>query len=236
MTDFHSHILPGVDDGSQSAAQSVAMLERLRQQGVDEVALTPHFYAKHEHPESFLSRRAAAFETLREQLTPDLPAVRLGAEVLYFRGVSRSQSLPDLCLEGTRLLLLEMPFGKWTPFEIDETRDLARSGEVQVMLAHIDRYWPDQKPAVWRSMLDAGVLFQVNADAFATRRVARPMLRLIADGCVAALGTDCHDTGTRGPNMTDARDTILRRLGPAAWERLEAQTFDNFVENSGRSF
>ena len=133
--------------------------------------------------------------------------------------------------------LLEMPSGKWTPVEIDETLNLIRGGEVQVMFAHIDRYWSDQKTAVWRSMLEAGALFQVNADAFTIRRVARPMLRLLADGCVSALGTDCHDTGTRGPNMTEARDVILRRLGPAAWDRLERLTLhDYLVENSGRGF
>ena len=227
MTDFHCHILPGIDDGSQSVSQSLSMLQQLKQQGVDEVALTPHFYAKHQHPESFLRARAAAYEALRAQVTPDLPAMRLGAEVLYFRGISRSQSLPDLCLQGTHLLLLEMPFGKWTPMEIDETLDLARGGEVQVLLAHIDRYWLDQKPAVWRSLMDAGVLFQINAGAFRTRRLCRPMLRLIADGRVFALGTDCHDTEHRAPNMTEAKDIILRRLGQEAWEPLAQRSFED---------
>ena len=227
MTDFHTHILPGVDDGSQAVSQSLAMLQMLRQQGVDSVALTPHFYAKHQNPQQFLSKRAAAYEALREQVTPDLPAMRLGAEVLYFRGISRSQALSDLCLEGTRLLLLEMPAGKWTPFEIDETRDLARGGEVQVLLAHIDRYWREQKSSVWESLLNAGVMFQVNTGAFSIRRLSRSMLRLVADGAVFALGTDCHDTGTRGPNVTEAREIILRRLGQGPWDRLDRRSFDD---------
>lgn len=227
MTDFHTHILPGIDDGSQNVSQSLDMLRSLKQQGVDAVALTSHFYAKHENPERFLSKRAAAFEALQSHLTPDLPATRLGAEVLYFRGISRSQSLPDLCLEGTRMLLLEMPAGKWTPFEVDETLDLIRGGEVQVMLAHIDRYWLDQKSSVWDALLNAGALFQVNTGAFSVRRLCRPMLRLIADRCVYALGTDCHDTAQRAPNVTDARDLILRRLGQEAWEHLDRRSFDD---------
>ncbi|MBR3289335.1 MAG: hypothetical protein IKI63_01000, partial [Clostridia bacterium] len=218
---------PGVDDGSRDVSQSLAMLQVLRRQDVEAVALTPHFYARHQHPSEFLSKRADAWDRLRQQLTPDLPATRLGAEVLYFRGVSRSQSLPELCLEGTRLFLLEMPAGKWTPFEIDEVCDLARGSDVRVLLAHINRYWFDQKPAVWEKLLDAGALFQVNAGAFGKRHLRRPMLRLVADGCVYALGTDCHDTGDRGPNMDVAREAILRRLGQSAWDRLDRRTFDD---------
>lgn len=227
MTDFHSHILPGVDDGSRNVTQSLSMLRMLQQQGVEAVALTPHFYARHQHPERFLYERDRAWEALREQVTPDLPAMRLGAEVLYYRGISRSQSLPDLCLEGTRLLLLEMPTGKWTPFEIDEVRDLARGSDMKVLLAHIDRYWHEQKASVWSSLLDEGVLFQVNTGAFAHRRLCRPMLRLIANRCVYALGTDCHDTAQRAPKVTEARELILRRLGPAAWESLDRRRFDD---------
>lgn len=46
MIDFHSHILPGMDDGSKSTQESLEMLDMLRAQGVDTVAATPHFYAR----------------------------------------------------------------------------------------------------------------------------------------------------------------------------------------------
>ena len=46
MIDFHSHILPGMDDGSQTVEESLTLLEMLRAQGVDTVAATPHFYAR----------------------------------------------------------------------------------------------------------------------------------------------------------------------------------------------
>ena len=45
MIDFHSHIRPGMDDGSQTVEESLTLLEMLRAQGVDTVAATPHFYA-----------------------------------------------------------------------------------------------------------------------------------------------------------------------------------------------
>ena len=52
MTDFHSHILPGVDDGSKDVEMSVAMLRTLAEQGVDRVVATPHFYPRREDRKS----------------------------------------------------------------------------------------------------------------------------------------------------------------------------------------
>ena len=58
LTDFHSHILPGIDDGSKRVSDSLAMLKILRSQGVERVIFTPHFYAhRNESVNSFIKRR-----------------------------------------------------------------------------------------------------------------------------------------------------------------------------------
>ena len=64
FTDFHSHILPEIDDGSSSVEESLAMLQAERDQGIQSVVATPHFYAHHDSPERFLKRRAAARQRL----------------------------------------------------------------------------------------------------------------------------------------------------------------------------
>ena len=66
MLDVHTHILPGMDDGSKNIRQSLAMLHRERKQGVSDVILTPHFYASQESPQKFLHRRAEAVSVLAE--------------------------------------------------------------------------------------------------------------------------------------------------------------------------
>ena len=57
MTDFHTHILPGVDDGSPSVEDSLAMLRKEAEQDVWQVLATPHFYANVDSPDSFLQKR-----------------------------------------------------------------------------------------------------------------------------------------------------------------------------------
>ena len=84
MTDLHTHILPGMDDGAQTIEEALALLQTQAQQGVDAVALTPHFYGRRESVESFLSRREAAWQQLLEATAGlQTPKLILGAEVSW---------------------------------------------------------------------------------------------------------------------------------------------------------
>ena len=99
MIDFHTHILPGVDDGSKNVEESLLMLDSMKNQGVKTVIATPHFYANDESVESFLSRRNEAFSSLKKSLA-DGPEIILGAEVRYYDGISRLEDLKKLRIEG----------------------------------------------------------------------------------------------------------------------------------------
>ena len=96
MIDFHSHILPGIDDGSRNVKMSLGMIEELSRQGVDTICATSHFYVTQRTPEHFLERRQEAYELLEPVLPDNAPRILLGAEVLYFPGISRLESLPSL--------------------------------------------------------------------------------------------------------------------------------------------
>lgn len=223
MVDFHSHVLPQMDDGSRSLEESLSLLRMLAEQGVDLVAATPHFYADRESPERFLERRAAASEKLRSGMTPDLPAVRLGAEAAYFPGVSRVEGLSDLLLEGTGLLLLEMPAGRWGQYAVSEVLELSCSGVWTVVLAHIERYLSMQKAVVWESLLENGVQMQVNASFFLSRRTCGKALRMLRDGRIHWIGSDCHDLTARPPRIGEASEVIRRKLGDGFFAEFDAR-------------
>ena len=114
--DLHSHILPQLDDGSDSVEMSLAMLRREAEQGVDVVCATSHYYAKYNSIPAFCERRAEAMERLAAVLTLDLPQVLPAAEVAYFPRMEE-QDLTPLCIQGTRTLMLEMPFADWTSLQ-----------------------------------------------------------------------------------------------------------------------
>ena len=106
IIDFHTHILPEVDDGSDSLETSIAMLRAEASQGIRRVVATPHFYAQHDTPERFLARRTEAELRLREEMAkhPGLPELSIGAEVYYFPGVSNSDILSALTIDKKGVL------------------------------------------------------------------------------------------------------------------------------------
>lgn len=220
MIDFHSHILPGLDDGSQSVEESLALLELLRKQGIDTVAATPHFYARNNSPEVFLQRRAEAWERLSPHLTADSPQVLLGAEVYYFRGISRLERLPELCLNGN-VLLLEMPFSAWTSGTLEELESLLRREDISVVLAHIERYLPDQPRELWPRLQRMGALFQCNASFFLDWRTRHKAIKMLRKGEIHLLGSDCHGIKHRPPQMDAAMAAIRKRAGDLTLTQLE---------------
>ena len=208
MIDFHSHILPGVDDGSKTVEMSHAMLLLQQAQGVDAVIATPHFYALQDDPESFLRRRQAAVESLGETAVP----VICGAEVAYFNGISRCEELSRLRIGDTSLLLLEMPFGPWPSRVVDEVMGLMTvTGSVPV-IAHIDRY-RSQIRKYGDELLEQGVLFQCNANAFLHFGSRRWALNELHAGKIRFIGSDCHNLTTRAPNLGAAAAVIREKLG-----------------------
>ena len=81
MIDWHSHILPCLDDGSGSFDESLRMLDTLSDQGVARVIATPRFYANKESLDIFLERREASFSLLAQGRHEACPRVLCGAEV-----------------------------------------------------------------------------------------------------------------------------------------------------------
>ena len=142
FTDFHSHILPGIDDGSSSVEESLKLLEIEAEQGIKRVVATPHFYANHDSPERFLERRKNAKALLEKALENriDMPKIEIGAEVHFFRGISDSEFLPELTITNKRFILIEMPDSDWSESMYSELESIYYQRGITPIIAHMDRY------------------------------------------------------------------------------------------------
>ena len=213
MIDWHSHILPGMDDGSRNVAESISMMEMQRAQGIGTVIATPHFYANDESVEAFLERRAAAFAELKEQLDGDMPNVLLGAEVRYYQGISRLAKLKNLRIENSKLLLLEMPMTGWTEYMVRELIELSGKSGIQIVLAHIERYLRLQERSVWERLRENGIQMQSNASFFTSFTTKRKAIALLGNGNIQFVGSDCHNMTSRSPQIGKAYEVIRKKLG-----------------------
>ena len=213
MIDFHSHILPGIDDGSKSVEETLQLLRMLSDQGIKIVCATPHFNADRISVDDFLEKRTASYKSLEGILTDDLPEIRQGAEVAYYEGISRMESLSKLCIDGTGLLLIEMPFTAWTEFTVQEMIQLSCSGNMRIVLAHIERYLPYLKKSVLNRILETDILLQVNASFFNDLPTRRKALKMLKNGDIQLFGSDCHNTSVRPPKLSDALCIVEKKMG-----------------------
>ena len=224
VIDWHSHILPKVDDGSQSLKESIYLLRILRDQNVKTVVATPHFYANDRCVDDFLERRDFSYGKLSKIISErgykSLPKILLGSEVHYYPGISRKKDLDKLRLEGQKILLLEMPESKWTEYALREIVDIASSSEYILMIAHVDRCFSYQSKDIFDYLKDSGVHFQVNASFFNRFMTRRKALNFLKEGYTNFLGSDCHNLKSRPPMIGKACEIIQNKIGDEFLTRL----------------
>ena len=213
MIDAHCHMLPGIDDGSKDVAMSLEMINRSVDQGVEGIIFTPHFYADMNSPETFLRKRDKALAELEANLgdLPKVPVYTTGAEVHYFRGMSRAQGIESLCIGKSDYMLIEMPFRNWQPNMIDEIEEISIVLGLRVIIAHIERYFDQDKRLVNRLLENPNLLIQCNAEFFIEKSTYTKAIKLLKTRRIDLLGTDSHNLSTRRPNMAEALEIIEKK-------------------------
>lgn len=223
--DMHTHVLPGVDDGSKTVAQSIEMLQRMAEQGIQHVIATPHFYPQQDSPERFLRRRREAQMRLYEEMQKyrGLPTVSMGAEVYFFHGISDSEAVDELTIGPKKCILIEAPHGPWDASIYRELEALYVRRGMLPIVAHLDRYIrPLRTQGIPKRLAQMPVMVQVNAEFFLERATSGMAMRMLREGRIHLLGSDCHNLASRKPNLGAAIERIEKKLGQEALEHIMA--------------
>lgn len=220
MIDFHTHILPYMDDGAKDTDESIAMLKELKKQGVDTVVCSSHFYSMEDNPDSFLENQAKAYALLKESLTDDLPKIILGSEVQYFDGIAQCDTIDKLKISGSEYILLEMPSIKWNERIVREVITLHRKNP-KIVIAHIERFLPLIPSGTIDEFIKEGIIIQSNASFFYGFFTRKKALKMLANGQIHLIGTDCHNMTSRAPDIKQAVDVIVKALGQHTVEKLD---------------
>lgn len=216
FVDFHSHILPGIDDGSPDIEMTTEMAEMSLQQGLKHVLATPHFYPDRTDIDTFLNERNKSAQDLKLKGLK----IALGAEVGWYPTIGKSESLSKLCINGTETALIEMPFCKWNSSMIDSLVEIRESLHLFPVIAHFERYMEFQKKDCFLYLHSNGVLIQSNASFFLDSRTSKGALALLDDEIIDFIGSDMHNKTTRAQNIGPAIQLIESRLGESAVERI----------------
>jgi len=221
MTDLHTHILPGMDDGAPDVETALCLLARQIACGVNTVALTPHYDGSREALPAFLQRRALAWEALERALGDrPRPVLIPAAEVSYAPGMADWEQLEQLCYAGTRLLLVEPPMTPWNDELFHQLYALEVRRGITPMIAHAERYLSHQTPARIARLLDTGLPLQVNAASLFRFGQGRRAMELITK-YRAIPASDCHNASTRPPNLDKAAALLKKKLGRSGEDILQ---------------
>jgi protein-tyrosine phosphatase len=214
VIDLHSHVLPGVDDGSRSVEQSVRVLRAFAAKGITDVACTPHLLASNVG-QGWPDAYEAAWATLSAQVPPGI-RIHRGAEVMLDRPVPASVGERRVTLGGSRYLLVE--FNRMVPAEIvaRALAEVARTGLVPI-LAHPERYSSCSVETV-RAWRELGSVIQVDATTMTLPRSRGDRARdLVMAGLADILGADNHGDDR---NVATARDWLAAHNGDEQAELL----------------
>lgn len=188
MIDIHSHLLPAVDDGSESVEQSVAVLRRFEQDGVEILICTPHLEASRADRAPYDDYMLRLAELRRH--APARPELRLGWEIMLD---VPNAALNDsrLGLGGSRSVLVEYPRTGVPQGSAAELARIRMSGVIPV-LAHPERYW-GCTPRMVREWRGAGAAIQTDATILVgSGPMAQLAIGLLEEGLVDVLASDNH--------------------------------------------
>lgn len=211
MVDIHTHILPGIDDGSKSVEETVRMLEAIKGFGVNKIVATPHFYNEINTIEKFLADRRASYESIKAFVPEDVEII-LGAEVLLDYELHK-KDVRKLAIGNTDYLLLEMPYGRWEPWVFDEIFKISVSHGLEIIIAHLDRYIDLISSENVRTLMDMGLKYQINIDDLGSFLKKSNAMALMRNGAAHFIGSDCHNMEQRPPCMGYAVNKIRSKLG-----------------------
>lgn len=233
--DIHSHILPGVDDGAKDINMTMKMIDEAYSQGVRTMVATPHYYPGHNN------KSKAHIEKIYEEVSSVIKekysdfTLLLGNEIYYKdEVVEKLKNKEIFTLADTRYVLLEFPVMADYRYLYDAVQKCVNNGFYPV-LAHIERYQCLYKNEDKVSeLIKAGAYMQVNAENFKKGFLVSGRsfcMKLIQRKMVHFLGSDCHNTEERKPNMGPAVDYLMKKTEEDILKKILRENPEKLLEN-----
>ncbi len=213
--DVHSHILQRFDDGPEHIETSLKMLEEEYRQNVETVILTPHCKdIENISVDEFVAKRNKRAEQLRQHAKEQgvtIPSIRLGAEVLLNCDLSEIDGIEKLAIEGTRYILIEMPYSAWYDWMYDSLYALIAHCNLIPVIAHVERYSHMDKKKL-NKLASMDVYFQINAEAVLDKKMRKYVIKMIDKDAIHLMGSDCHNQSERSPNLADGYEYLIKKV------------------------
>ena len=234
MIDIHCLMLNGEDDGAKKLEETILMLKDAKQQGVDEIILTPHY--RHGMFPYKTEKVIEHYKVLYKEAAKIGIKLHLGTEYhVNSRIIEYLDNKRCLSLAQTKYVLTEYEFDTDYNYIYNMSKDLLAHGYIPIV-AHVERYGCMIKDTGHVAELkELGAMIQINADAVigkeghSTKKFCKEMLNM---SLVDFVASDSHGIKKRTNHMQKCYDYISRKYGEEYAEELLCNNPRKIVANS----
>lgn len=215
LTDIHTHIVYGVDDGPKTLDESIAILKAEQVDGVNRIIASSHYRRNMFEPE--LETYLKNFEIVKREAEKFGIELYTGCE--YHANLDMIDGLRSkrhLTMADTNCVLTEFANGSEKSFIKERCYALLSNG-YKPIIAHIERYQATRRDVgLVRQLVDMGCYVQINAqsvtgeDGFLVKQYCK---KLIDGDLVHFIGSDAHDVASRRPTMGKCLEYLSSKYG-----------------------
>lgn len=194
--DVHSHLIPGIDDGSQSMDETIGMLLRFVDLGYKKVITTPHIMQDH-YPNTPDIINNGLDKVREEIIKLNIPiSIEVAAEYYFDEFLFEKIKSKNILTFGDNFVLFEFSFVS-KPHNVDQLIFDFKTNDYNPILAHYERYpyFFDGGTEYVQQLKDKGLKIQLNLNSL-TGHYGKPIQKqaemLVDNKLVDLVGTDCH--------------------------------------------
>jgi protein-tyrosine phosphatase len=226
MTDIHTHVLHGIDDGSSDLENSLKMLDVMSKQGVHTVVCTPHFDYRVIDPESFLKTRDEKIAELCEATRNRGIDIKIlsGCELKLNNRMLTLDSTREFCIGNTKNILIELAVSSiWEETDFDRLINFCDYYNVRPVIAHVERYASVNKSLKYADkLIELGAILQLDGASLFEKLYQKTAKKLLKKGYISIVASDAHNLTTRPSSvLNDAYETVEKLCGTEAVATLK---------------
>ena len=235
MIDIHCHILPNVDDGSESLEESIAMAKIAESEGITKIVNTSHCHFDFKYKKgNELKLELEKFNQVLKEENINIE-VLLGNELYYTSDlIERFNELDFFSMNNSKYILMEFSPINFPKNIEDVIYEIKIRGYIPI-IAHAERYKQVQEDVnIVFDCIKEGALIQVNASSILGKNgenVEDTSKKLLDNNMVHFVATDAHSSNRRRPLIKDSYNYILKNYGKEVSEKLFIENPTAVIEN-----
>ena len=218
MIDIHNHLIPDIDDGSDSIELSRQLLSDAKKEGISDVCITPHFI-KHGPYNIRKNELMELFEQFKNDVKDIDINLYIGNELYIDRQLDELLIDDQVCaMNDSRYVLIEFPFDRYKDDYDEYLYNI--SLKYKIIIAHPERYRYVQKNSNFVDRwLENGYVLQANQTSLFYKETKKCLIDFIENGKLSIIASDCHNQ-MRPLSLINAYDFITRKFSKETAEIL----------------